>query len=851
MKRTLSFILTIIICLTLLPGTSRAAVVDDIESYATFLTGSGTSDDPYLIYDEKDLNEFRDLVNNGATSACARLEKDIVLNDGEFSWDENNDPLYNGKSVTDGDVAEWTPIGIPKNIMDFSSGWYQGTFDGNGHVISGLFCDYPESVSFFGMTAGGLFCALGASGTVKNVGVVNSYIRGIGASSIVVGCQGDITGCFSDAFVCGLPLTANGLSCAGGIVAVTVSGDIKNNLYTGTVKGVSGAMGGIVGLHGLTEPLEYVSTAKYGSNYFIKTSGKYILGNNSVTEAKLLSGEIAYKLNVNLLKSDGIEPFGQTVGVNYPAFGGDYVYKIKSCNGKAAYSNVDQDLEHNFDENYKCLNCGDYPEIVGIIDGNERIYDDGVQAFADAAGKSAVLKMYQDIELDDPLVLSSGDITVNLRGFELATEEEVAIQLDGATLTIQDTSAGSEGYIYSYCEKTDGLEGAVTMSSGKLKVTGGTIGADNSFSLVATGGTVEISDGEFIGDRWDHTVQLPVNTVLTGGRFEGLSVDGNLRQAVPEGYAVQFVETKNWDTEMRKSLYTDEVQIKAIPFKITEKPSGIGAVEGYTKDEVAALQVKAKGTGITYQWYEVKSDGTAEEIAGATESTFEIPVGKTAGTYWYRWRVEADGYWETGEVSFKVVARSEEDPEEPSTEPTPGPTEPPVIPSAPEIEEDLVVNISDPVIGNGVAGKKIEDQYIFLDVDPLQGITLKTLRENLSNPEMSEYGDVNYDIQGNKEEDDRIKTSDRLEISVCDANGDVLATRTYILVVMGDTNCDGMALSSDALLMMRIYSDTQTVSDEVRLAADMDQNGILGANDARRLIYKYYNWGGNYETKLG
>ena len=150
-----------------------------------------------------------------------------------------------------------------------------------------------------------------------------------------------------------------------------------------------------------------------------------------------------------------------------------------------------------------------------------------------------------------------------------------------------------------------------------------------------------------------------------------------------------------------------------------------------------------------------------------------------------------------------------------------------------------------------MAGKKIEDQYIFLDVDPLQGITLKTLRENLSNPEMSEYGDVNYDIQGNKEEDDRIKTSDRLEISVCDANGDVLATRTYILVVMGDTNCDGMALSSDALLMMRIYSDTQTVSDEVRLAADMDHNGILGANDARRLIYKYYNWGGNYETKLG
>lgn len=120
------------------------------------MDGTGTEDNPYQISSADDLEEFRDIVNgeNGKTqnsSACAILKDNIVLN-----CNENN---------------QWTPIGSESNR-------YTGTFDGNGKTISGIYINTDEDNQ-------GLFGCIGEDGTVKNLGIEDSWIKGykyVGAS---------------------------------------------------------------------------------------------------------------------------------------------------------------------------------------------------------------------------------------------------------------------------------------------------------------------------------------------------------------------------------------------------------------------------------------------------------------------------------------------------------------------------------------------------------------------------------------------------------------------------------------------------------------------------------------------
>lgn len=83
--------------------------------------GTGTAADPYRIATADDLKAFRDKVNRGSTSACAVLTSDITLNKSE----------------------KWTPIGT-------SSNKYAGTFDGDGHTISGINVDASSDAGLFG-----------------------------------------------------------------------------------------------------------------------------------------------------------------------------------------------------------------------------------------------------------------------------------------------------------------------------------------------------------------------------------------------------------------------------------------------------------------------------------------------------------------------------------------------------------------------------------------------------------------------------------------------------------------------------------------------------------------------------
>lgn len=146
--------------------------------------GAGT---PYKIGTAEELYWFAGLVNGTLPgvkkdlSANAILTDDIIVNTGVL--DPNKD------LVSGNDFIEWIPIG--KSSSDDDA--YTGTFDGNGHTISGLY--FNKSNSWYV----GLFGCIGAEGKISNVGVSDSYFQSSNCPYIggVSGSLGsDVTNCY-------------------------------------------------------------------------------------------------------------------------------------------------------------------------------------------------------------------------------------------------------------------------------------------------------------------------------------------------------------------------------------------------------------------------------------------------------------------------------------------------------------------------------------------------------------------------------------------------------------------------------------------------------------------------------
>ena len=122
-------------------------------SETNYFGGSGTESDPYLISNAEQLALMNNQVNQGVNTSCYfSLIDDILLNDMTDFQDWNVNPPQNN----------WVPIGN-ENCK------FSGTFDGNGHTITGL---YINSKS----TGNGLF-GVTKKATIKNLTVKNAYIN--------------------------------------------------------------------------------------------------------------------------------------------------------------------------------------------------------------------------------------------------------------------------------------------------------------------------------------------------------------------------------------------------------------------------------------------------------------------------------------------------------------------------------------------------------------------------------------------------------------------------------------------------------------------------------------------------
>lgn len=131
--------------------TARAET-SGINDEATDINNDGI----YEIANAQQLIWFAEHVNGNAEYADsdAALVADIVLNE---------DVLKDYKTLGSGSYDAWTPIGTAANP-------YLGTFDGNGHTISGL---YAVGGQFMGM-----FGVIGEGAELKNITIEDSYVMG-------------------------------------------------------------------------------------------------------------------------------------------------------------------------------------------------------------------------------------------------------------------------------------------------------------------------------------------------------------------------------------------------------------------------------------------------------------------------------------------------------------------------------------------------------------------------------------------------------------------------------------------------------------------------------------------------
>ena len=219
------------------------------------VTGNGTEAEPFMLKTADHLAWFRDYVNVGKTSACAKIADDV---------EEIDMSTVCHKADAEKQVAElsWTPIG------NYSK-QYQGTFDGNGKTIRNLFISSTsDEIGFFGYAADcriknitfdnakvkgddnsstGILAGYAGSCVIENIKTTeNCSVEGQYETGGIAGrANGNISNCENHAIV-------KGLHSVGGIVGICF--DSENSITScanyGEITGTEDFVGGIIGYFG-------------------------------------------------------------------------------------------------------------------------------------------------------------------------------------------------------------------------------------------------------------------------------------------------------------------------------------------------------------------------------------------------------------------------------------------------------------------------------------------------------------------------------------------------------------------------------------------------------------------------
>ena len=402
----------------------------------------------YEISNAGQLYWFAHRVNSGDINIKAILTQDITVNNGDVAG---------CKGTKAENWKEWTPIGN-------NSSRYTGTFDGNNKTISGLYFNNAQA-SYVG-----LFGYIENSGSVSDVGVINSYINGNEKVGGVCGHNGGtITSCYNTGTVSGTGYTGgvcgynkygtikscyntgavSGTGTYIGGVCGENYGTIENSYNTGAVSSKASYVGGVCGEHRTGTVVNCYNTGAVSGDeevggvcgslggtiancYFDSTAYSGIAVGTIIdgvvsgnvlgkATAKFTGGEVAYLLwqgcTVNEVTYDG-SVWGQTIGTDLsPVFSGAKVYPCtEGCLAK--YANTEGATgEHTAPDTYdngfgKCTDCdADLYQPATSIDGVYQIGNAGqLYWFADKVNNDNANFGSANAKLTANITVNTGDV---------------------------------------------------------------------------------------------------------------------------------------------------------------------------------------------------------------------------------------------------------------------------------------------------------------------------------------------------------------------------------------------------------------------------------------------------------
>ena len=359
------------------------------------------SDGYYELDSYEDLVWFQQYIDAGNLEINARLTADIVAN-------EN---LLNDKGSLNGTPSNvWTPIG--RNFR-FAANSYNGTLDGAGHSITGLFFYDTKGAGYYG-----LFAKMGR-GTVKNLAIVDSFFGGVNKSNYVGTFVGEgyavnLENCYSNAIIYASDYY-------GGIVGKTSVANIRNCLYAGTFR--------ILGSSIYADPI----VKKNSTDNSIRVYNCYYKGdcglNSTVATAVatngLASGQVTYLLNEN----QSSDVWRQNIDIgekdSEPTLDTNHHIVFYNGNTYTNYCNVHSWSDgicsvcglictHEKYENGVCSECSYSVEEPQLVDDYYEIANYGnliwFQRAVDAGNVNINARLTSNIAANENLLDSSGNV---------------------------------------------------------------------------------------------------------------------------------------------------------------------------------------------------------------------------------------------------------------------------------------------------------------------------------------------------------------------------------------------------------------------------------------------------------
>ena len=417
-----------------------------------FAGGSGTQDDPYLISDGAELAYLSKITNEDASQTQGkyyRLTSDIILNENVL----NKDYELNGTPAN-----LWTPI-ADVTYYGIGNGSFYGDFNGDGYVISGLYCYNSSS----GYVYCGLFGSLGGDAVVHNVAIIDSYSKCTSYTSGLVAANltdnAVVRCCYVDGYsyggqygglLVGTPTNymntlieycyTKGISNGGGLTGYMSSSNAMRKCYA-VALGMSCVVKQVTGYKELTD-LYYDST-------LASISDSYATGK---TTTEMQSKEFAELLG---------EPFVYEQG-NYPGIEGLPAIG-ETSNNKSGYK----------------INVGDLTNGGGSKIKFYSFYD-GTSLKKSVRRAEADMTVYLQVNIASNLLLAEADLKVtnDETGISIALKKEA----DGIwSFTMPEASVTTTARFYKNPHAAGVWDGSVATS-----FAGGTGRADDPY-LISNG----------------------------------------------------------------------------------------------------------------------------------------------------------------------------------------------------------------------------------------------------------------------------------------------------------------------------------------------------------------------------